>query len=140
MVPVRAYNIFDDFFGNRLTSINEEVRPLFHNRWTRDLDRMMLDESEEFKNAQGETIKKSSVWSNKNGQKTGKTITTKKVVKDGKTVEETTEDYLFPNGERKVVKSINDNGKVEKKEYKLKQGEELPKELTNWVHLWSLSL
>jgi len=57
-------------------------------------------------------------------------VTTKKTVKDGKSKEETTEDYLFPSGERKVTKTINDNGKVETHEYKLKKGEELPKELT----------
>lgn len=42
-------------------------------------------------------------------------MTTKKVVKDGKIEEETTEDYLFPTGERKVTKSITHDGKTETK-------------------------
>jgi DnaJ-class molecular chaperone len=131
MVPVRAHSIFDDFFGDRLSLLDDNFRPHFHNRWTRDLDKLMLDEKEEDPAIEGETIKKSSVWSTKNGKETGKTVITKKTVKDGKAKEETTEDYIFPSGERKVTKTINDNGKVETHEYKLKKGEELPKELTN---------
>ena len=110
---MRAHSIFDDFFGNRWSVLDDDFRPHFHNRWTRDLDRLMLDENDEAPGTEGETIKKSSVWSSKNGKETGKTVTTKKKVKDGKSREETTEDYLFPSGERKVTKTINDNGKVE---------------------------
>ena len=83
---------------------------------------MMLDEKDEDLK-EGQTVKTSSVWSNKNGQETGKTVTTKKVVKDGKAKEETTEEYLYPTGEKKITKTINDNGKVEAVEYKLKKGE-----------------
>ena len=91
----------------------------------------MLDEADEKNVKEGETVKTSSVWTNKNGQESGKTVTTKKVIKDGKTNEETTEDYVFPNGERNVVKTTKVDGKVESKKYCLKKGEELPKELTN---------
>ena len=80
---------------------------------------------------EGETVKTSSVWTNKDGQKSGKTVTTKKTVHDGKAKEETMEEYTFPNGEKKVTKTINDQGKIESHEWKLKKGEELPKELTN---------
>lgn len=132
MVPMRAHSIFDDFFRDRWSVFDDEdLRPQLHKRWIKDLDKLMLDEKEEPNVKEGQTIKTSSVWSNKNGQETGKTVTTKKFVKDGKTREETTEDYLLPNGERKVTKTVNDNGKVETHEYKLKKGEELPKELTN---------
>ena len=130
MVPVRAHSIFDDFFGNRWGSIEDDFKPMLHSKWSRDLDKMMLDEKDEDLK-EGQTVKTSSVWSNKNGQETGKTVTTKKVVKDGKAKEETTEEYLYPTGEKKITKTINDNGKVEAVEYKLKKGEELPKELTN---------
>lgn len=130
--PVRAYNIFDDFFGSRFPSIlDEDFRPFFHNRWSRDLDRLMIDEGEEKNIKDGQTIKTSSVWSNKNGKESGKTITTRTTYKNGKANEERTEDYIFPSGERKVTKTIRTpEGKVETKEYKLKKGEELPKELT----------
>jgi curved DNA-binding protein CbpA len=48
ILPVRAHSIFDDFFGNRLLRWDDdEFRPLFHNRWTKDLDRIMVDEDEE---------------------------------------------------------------------------------------------
>lgn len=129
-MPLKAHNIFDDFFVTRWPSLDEEIRPLFHNKWTKDLDRLMIDEND--KNiTEGETVKTSAVYTNKNGKETGKTVTTKKVIKDGKANEETTEDYLYPTGERKVTKTITHDGKVETKEYTLKKGEELPKELTN---------
>ena len=91
----------------------------------------MIDEKDEKDVKEGETVKTSSVYTNKNGQESKKVVTTKKVIKDGKVNQETTEDYLFPNGERNVKKSITTDGKTETKEYKLKKGEELPKELTN---------
>jgi hypothetical protein len=44
MVPMRAHNIFDDFFGNRLLSWEDDsLKPMFHNKWSKDLDRMMID-------------------------------------------------------------------------------------------------
>lgn len=89
----------------------------------------MIDEDEE--NAkEGETIKTSSYWTNKNGQETGKTVTTKKTVKDGKANQQTTEEYTFPNGEKNIVKTTKVDGKIETKKYSLKKGEEVPKELT----------
>lgn len=91
----------------------------------------MIDEAEEKNMKDGETVKVSSVWSSNNGKETKKTVTSKKTYNDGKVNEETTEEYLFPNGERNVVKTINADGKVESKKYILKKGEELPKELTN---------
>lgn len=129
MVPLRAHSIFDDFFENRWRSLDEEFKPMFHNRWTKDLDKMMFEDEEpqQPSTTEGETIKTSSVYTNKNGQESGKTVTTKKVLKDGKSKQQTTEDYLFPSGERKVTKTINDNGKVTTHEYKLKKGEEVPK-------------
>lgn len=44
----------------------------------------MIDENDE-RLRKGETIKTSSVWSNKNGQESRKTVTTKRSVNDGKT-------------------------------------------------------
>ena len=112
-------------------SLEDDFKPLFHSRWNKNLDRMMMDEKDEKDAKDAQTIKQSSVWSSKNGQESGKTVTTKKTVKDGKTNEETTEEYLYPTGEKKITKKINENGTVTTKEYKLKKGEDLPKELTN---------
>jgi hypothetical protein len=49
MVPLRAHSIFDDFFAPRWPSLGDDdiFRPLFHNRWTKDLDRIMKDEAED---------------------------------------------------------------------------------------------
>ncbi len=86
----------------------------------------MLDESEEgIKD--GQTVKTSSVWSNKNGQETSKTLTTRRTFKGGRADEERIEDYVFPTGERKVTRTTNIGGKIESKEYRLKKGEPLPK-------------
>jgi hypothetical protein len=57
-------------------------------------------------------------------------VTTKKTIKDGKSNEETTEEYVYPNGEKSIVKTTNVDGKIDTKKYALKKGEELPKELT----------
>jgi hypothetical protein len=68
MVPIRAHSIFDDFFGNRWTSLeDDDFRPLFHNKWSKNLDNLMLDENEEKEIKEGETVKTSSVYTNKNG-------------------------------------------------------------------------
>ena len=90
----------------------------------------MVDEKDE-NIKEGQTIKTSSVWSSKNGQESGKNVKTRKVFKDGKATEETTEEYTFPSGERKIVKTIKDGDHVTTNEYHLKKGEELPKELKN---------
>lgn len=47
----------------------------------------MIDENNENKKYDGETVKSSSVWTNKNGQKSQKTVTTKKIVNGGKVKE-----------------------------------------------------
>lgn len=131
IAPIRAHNIFDDFFKTRLLNFDDDdFRPICQSKWNKDLERIMLDEKDEKNPTEGETIKSSSYWSSKNGQETSKKVTSKKAVKDGKVVEEKTEDVLFPNGERKITKTSIVDGKAETKEYSLKQGEELPKELT----------
>lgn len=85
MVPMRAHSIFDDFFGKRwLTMEDEDFRPLFQNRWTKNLDNLMIDEGDERNIKDGQTIKTSSVYTNKNGQESKKTVTTKKNFKGGK--------------------------------------------------------
>jgi len=45
MVPLRAHSIFDDFFGNKWLSLNDDefLRPLFHNKWSKNLDNLMVD-------------------------------------------------------------------------------------------------
>jgi hypothetical protein len=72
----------------------------------------MLDEVDEKDVKDGEVVKTSSYWTNKNGQETAKTVTTKKTIKDGKAKEETTEEYVFPNGDKSIVKTTNVDGKI----------------------------
>jgi len=133
MVPVRAHNIFDDFFGNRFLDMEEDdiFKPIFHKKWSRDLDRMMIDENDP-NMTNGETVKTSSVYTNKNGVESKKSVTTKKKIVDGKANEETVEEYDFPNGEKNVTKTIKSaDGKIDSHKWTLKKGEGMPKELTN---------
>jgi len=131
MVPFRAHSIFDDFFGDRWLSLKDDdlFKPMFRNKWTKNLDKLMIDEDDEKDIKDRQTIKSSSVWTNKNGQESKKAVTIKKTIKNGKINLETTEDYLFPTGERNIIKTTNIDGKVDTKKYMLKKGEELPKEL-----------
>jgi hypothetical protein len=50
-------------------------------------------------------------------------VTTRRNIKDGKAVEETTEEYTFPTGERKIVKTIKDGNNETSNVYTLKKGE-----------------
>jgi curved DNA-binding protein CbpA len=134
MVPMRAHNIFDDFFGNRFTSLDDDdlIKPILHKRWSKDLDSLMLDENDEKNIKDGETIKTSSVFTSNNGVQSKKTVTTKKKIKDGKVEGVTTEEYEFPNGDKNITKTITGgDGKIESHKYTLKKGENLPKELMN---------
>lgn len=41
---MRAHSIFDDFFRDRWSVFDDEdLRPQFHKRWVKDLDKLMLD-------------------------------------------------------------------------------------------------
>jgi hypothetical protein len=40
---------------------------MIHSRWTKDLDKLMIDENSAIPN-EGETVKTSKVWTNTNGQ------------------------------------------------------------------------
>jgi len=83
----------------------------------------MIDEGDERDIKDGQSIKTSSVYNNKNGQESKKTVTTKKNFKGGKVQEERIEEYLFPSGDRNVRRSITTDGKTDTKEYKLKKGQ-----------------
>lgn len=47
MVPVKAHSIFDDFFGNRWESLEDDFKPILHSKWSRSLDKEMVDEKDE---------------------------------------------------------------------------------------------
>jgi hypothetical protein len=125
ITPLRAHSIFDDFFGSRHFEFPAEddfLKPIIDRSWRKKLDNMMDIEEDLGNVKEGETVKTSSVYTNKNGVETKKNVTTKKAMKDGKVVEEKTEDYLLPNGVREVIKTIKDGDKISKKKYELKKG------------------
>ena len=49
-------------------SLEDDSRPLFKNKWWRNLDNLMIDEDEEKKIKNGESIRTSSVYTKKNGE------------------------------------------------------------------------
>jgi hypothetical protein len=61
-----------------------EIKSLLEPRWAKEMEMLMVNEQDDKLMKEGETVKTSSVWSNKNGHETAKTIKTKKTVKDGK--------------------------------------------------------
>jgi len=65
---LRAHSIFDDFFGNKWMSLEDDIRPLFKNKLSRNLDNLMIDENEEKNIKNGESIRTSSVYTKKNGE------------------------------------------------------------------------
>ena len=84
---MRAHSIFDDFFGPKWMSLEDDSRPLFKNKWSRNLDNLMIDEDEEKNIKNGESIRTSSVYTKKNGEESKKTEISKKTYKDGKAEE-----------------------------------------------------
>lgn len=82
----------------------------------------MIDQGDEKNIKDGQLVKTSSVFTNKNGQESKKTVTTKKNFKGGKAQEERIEEYMLPNGDRNIKRSITSDGKTDTKEYKLKKG------------------
>jgi hypothetical protein len=84
MLPLRAHSIFDDFFGSKWMSLDDDIRPQFKNKLSRNLDNLMIDENEENNIKNGESIRTSSVYTKKNGEESKKTVTSKKTYKDGK--------------------------------------------------------
>ena len=98
MVPSRAHNIFEDFFGNRffdfeMPAEEEYLKPIISRRWTKNLDSLMEDEDSWRNIDNGETVKTSTVYSNDNGVESMKKVTTKREIKNGEAKTYTTEEY-----------------------------------------------
>lgn len=93
------------------------------------LDRLMEEEFDWSEISSGETFKESTAYTRDNGIETRKNIKSRVVIENGVPVETKIEEYIYPNGERDIVKTISAKGKIEKINYHLKKGEEMPKEL-----------
>lgn len=132
IAPMRAHNIFEDFWGNRFNEWNEVddfFRPALRSKWSRNLDRLMSDTAnEDWSNVKdGESYKTSTYYTNKNGVESKKSVSTKTKFVDGVPTSETTEEYEFPDGNKEVRKILDDGkGNVSSKVYNLKKGENLP--------------
>lgn len=132
IAPIRANNIFENFWGDRWNQIEEaddQFRPMLNKKWSKDLDRWMREGNNDDWSSvnQGESFKTESYYTNKNGIESKKSISTKTKYENGVPTTETTEEYEFPDG-NKEVRKIKDDGKgnVTSNVYNLKKGEALP--------------
>ena len=83
MAPVKAHNIFEDFFGDRFfdfPSEDEFFKPLIKKKWSRNLDNLMEDEDSWRNIDNGETMKTNTVYQNNNGVESKKTVSTKRKI------------------------------------------------------------
>lgn len=132
IAPLRAHNIFEDFWGNRFNEWDDAddfFKPVLRNKWSRNLDRMLSGQAnEDWSNVQdGESYKTSTYYTNKNGVESKKSVSTKTKYVGGVPTSETTEEYEFPDGNKEVRKILDDGkGNVSSKVYNLKKGENLP--------------
>lgn len=94
MEPVKAHNMFEDFFGDRFFQFPTEeefFKPMIKKKWSRNLDNLMEDEDSWRNIDQGETVKTNTVYQNNNGIESKKTVTTKRKVDKGVAQTVTTE-------------------------------------------------
>lgn len=120
---MRAHSIFDDFFGGNR----------FRNSGNMLEGGSNYGKQQQVGNYGGQQM---SGWNGGQGGNSysyqqGKSVSSRRIVKDGKEVEETIEEELLPNGERIIRKKFNDNGNIDTHEYHFAKGEKVPKELTN---------
>ena len=121
---MRAHSIFDDFFGGNR----------FRNSGNMLEGGSNYGKQQQVGNYGGQ--QQMSGWNGGQGGNSysyqqGKSVSSRRIVKDGKEVEETIEEELLPNGERIIRKKFNDNGNIDTHEYHFAKGEKVPKELTN---------
>ena len=82
---------------------------------------------------EGECEKQETVYRRDNNGETKKTISTKKKIENGKVKETKTEEYAYPDGTKRIIQSVNNDGRIETRSWDLLKGQERPKELTNWI-------
>jgi curved DNA-binding protein CbpA len=130
--PYNAHNIFMDFFRTNPELFEDDVqlfseilgskKPLTSLKEP-DVDALAKDATfvESFKS---QTIKQDGP-----GGPVGRTITSKKSIKDGKKYEISTDEILKPNGTKVVTETVKEDGKVKVNKYEVGPGEtrkELP--------------
>ena len=91
-----------------------------------------MDEDDSWRNINnGETVKTNTIYSDNDGVKSKKTVTTSRKINNGFAETLTTEEYEFPNGTREVRKIMDDGkGNVTTKIYNLMPGDPIP--IDNW--------
>lgn len=91
------------------------------------MDRQLENAFREDNIKDGESQRTSTYYTNRNGVEQKKSVTTRTKYENGVPITETTEEYLFPDG-NKEVRKIKDDGKGNSTSnvYHLKKGENLP--------------
>jgi len=126
--PLTAHNHFLNFFNKNTFTTETDTdffRPLLKLR-SSEFDRVTRtpDVHDYY-----EAYKTNSYQSrNSKGEQTGKTVTEKNYIKDGKRVQHKFEETINPDGTRDVVETINEGGEIRRNNLKLKAGDPLPLE------------
>lgn len=132
LVPFNSHSIFDDFFNTNPFLMEEDTdffKPILGrpSRFLKEFDR---DFGKEFMDIEklgpqtefAETYKSSSFRERGPQGVTGKTITEKSSLKDGKKQTVKTEEILKPDGTKEVTETILDGTEVKSNKYSLAPG------------------
>ena len=132
LVPITSHTIFNDFFNTKPFLLDEDdklFRPILFktpSQIQREFDRDWMDiESLGNGNAEyAETYKSSTVQERGPQGLSGKTITEKSSLKDGKKKTIKTEEVLKPDGSKEVTETVTEGVETKTNKYLLGPGEE----------------
>jgi len=131
LVPITSHSIFKDFFDTKpfLSEVDDRLfRPLMlktPSQLQREIDRDWMDIESVGPNAEyAETYKSSTVQERGPQGLTGKTITEKSSIKDGKKRTTKTEEVLKPDGTKEVTETVTEGADVKTSRYQLGPGQE----------------
>jgi len=131
LVPFTSHSIFKDFFDTK-PFLREDDDKLFRplmlktpSQMQREIERDWMDIESLGPNTQYAETSKSSTVQQKGPQGlTGKTITEKCTIKDGKRKTTKTEEILKPDGTKEVTETVTEGSDVKTNKYLLGPGQE----------------
>lgn len=131
IVPFTSHSIFNDFFNTKPFLIDDDdrfFRPLMWktpSQIQKEFDRDWMDVESLGNGAEyAETYKSSTVQERGPQGLTGKTITEKSSLKDGKKKVIKTEEVLKPDGSKEVTETITEGSDVKTSKFTLAPGQE----------------
>lgn len=134
IIPFNSYNIFNDFFDNNPFLMEDDTtffKPIlakprsFWKEFDRTFDRDFMDIEKLGPQTEFAESYKSSSFRERGPQGiTGKTITEKSSLKDGKKQTIKTEEILKPDGSKEVTETIHEGTEIKTNKYSLAPGQD----------------